>query len=103
MSAVSSGISRGSAPTTGSGRPLRAMLACVAPGVGFRHEAHPTCVAVGDELYLLSVPHTVQGGHEDFGRNMKHVAHALVAPTVRNGVAAIHPPCFGYGWHLFPR
>src|SRR4030095_8908272 len=71
-------------------------------GVGFRHEARPTFVAVGDELDLLGVPQTVQDGREAFAWDIEHVAYALVAQTVHNSVAAIHPACFGCGWHCFP-
>src|SRR5207244_8588863 len=71
-------------------------------GIAFRHEARPAFVAVGDELYLLGVPHTVQDGREAFARNIEHVAHTFVAQTVHNGVAAIHAACFGCAWHLFP-
>src|SRR5438552_1299299 len=72
-------------------------------GVGFRHEARPAFVAVGDELYLLGFAHTIQDGCKTFARNVEHVAHALIAQTVHNGVAAIHTVCFGCGWHCFPR
>jgi hypothetical protein len=71
-------------------------------GVGFRHEARPTFVAVGDELDLLGVPQTVQDGREAFAWDIEHVAYALVAQTIHNSVAAIHPACFGCGWHCFP-
>jgi hypothetical protein len=60
-------------------------------------------VAVGDELYLLGVPHTVQDGREAFARDIEHVAYAFVAQTIHNGVATIDTACFGCGWHFFPR
>ena len=36
-------------------------------------------MAIGDELYLLGLPHTIQDGCKTFTRHIEHMAYALVA------------------------
>lgn len=50
-------------------------------------------MTIGDELYLLGIPQTIQDGCKTFARHIEHVAYALIAQTVHNGVSAIHSAC----------